>query len=477
LQPKIIKTYLMKRYSGLLLLMFAAVSLCTSCLKSDADEVTLYDDVAITNFYITSALSTVHTTASDGSDSTYATTDKTVANYPFVIDQLKGEIYNTDSLPSGINGAKMLCSWTGRNNAQAYLKSVTGDSVKYLLTTDTVDFSVPRMLYVISSSGQYSREYTVKVNIHKEDGDVFGWENKAAADAGIAGLEGMKALELNGQIYVFGVADGTTVGYVADKADGRRWTALQSNLNMVFAADAYKSTIIYDGAVYLKSGSSIFRAADGKTWEHVADADLKQLLGASTAEMYALSNDGRIMVSEDKGMSWKADSLYSDATMLPAEDISCSSVPFKYADGTDYVVLAGNRAATNASDAAAVVWRKQVDNSSATVAGKWTCMSDLAAAHQAPRLKNLTVVAYGDVYLAFGLEGIGANTDAAFEHIYCSRDMGITWKKNAVYVYPAALDTSATSMTVLVDSSYNIWLFCGGTGQIWKGRLNKMGWH
>ncbi len=467
----------MRRYSGLLLLMFAAVSLFTSCLKSDADEVTLYDDVAITNFYITSALLTVHTTASDGSDSTYVTTDKTVANYPFVIDQLKGEIYNVDSLPSGIDGTKLLCSWTSRNNALAYLKNEAGDSVKYLLTTDSVDFSKPRKLHVVSSSGQYSREYTVKVNIHKEEGDVFGWNKTAAADAGIAGLEGMKALELDGKIYVFGAAGGTTYGYVADKSDGTAWTVLPSSVKMKFAADAYKSAIVYDGAVYLKSGGFIFRAPDGETWEQVASAaELKQLLGASTTEMYALDNDGRIMVSKDKGASWKADTVYSDTGMLPAEDISCSSVPFKYTAGTDYVVLAGNRAAANTSDASAVVWRKQVDYSSATVVSKWTCMSDLSAMYQAPRLRNLTVVPYGDVYLAFGLEGIGANKEAAFEHIYCSRDMGITWKKTSVYVYPEALDTAATSMAVLVDSDYNIWLFCGGTGQVWKGRLNRMGW-
>jgi len=27
-----------------------------------------------------------------------------------------------------------------------------------------------------------------------------------------------------------------------------------------------------------------------------------------------------------------------------------------------------------------------------------------------------------------------------------------------------------------VDDDDNLWLFCGGTGQVWRGRLNKLGW-
>jgi hypothetical protein len=60
--------------------------------------------------------------------------------------------------------------------------------------------------------------------------------------------------------------------------------------------------------------------------------------------------------------------------------------------------------------------------------------------------------------------------------IYQSRDNGITWKYNPWYVFPDEFDSHATKVTATVDADNFLWLHCEGSGQVWRGRLNKLGW-
>jgi hypothetical protein len=63
-------------------------------------------------------------------------------------------------------------------------------------------------------------------------------------------------------------------------------------------------------------------------------------------------------------------------------------------------------------------------------------------------------------------------------NIFQSRDNGITWKvKEKVYAFPEHIgNTEAVTISSVVDKDNNIWLFCIGTGDVWKGRLNSAGW-
>ena len=41
---------------------------------------------------------------------------------------------------------------------------------------------------------------------------------------------------------------------------------------------------------------------------------------------------------------------------------------------------------------------------------------------------------------------------------------------------PENFDYSTTGVTVIKDDENYIWLYCNGTGQVWRGRLNRLGW-
>lgn len=220
-------------------------------------------------------------------------------------------------------------------------------------------------------------------------------------------------------------------------------------------------------------------------WKPAADAQqlpegIKKILGSSTTEMYALSTDNKLMVSYDKGVNWQADIVLDDADMLPTRDLSLISYPLTNTDSVDYVLLVGNREVNEQNnEAIAMVWRKVVDYSQNASVAAWSYMerNDINGDSLAlPRMQNLSIVKYDDGILAFGGDGIGSCDERAYYTIYQSRDNGITWKYNPYYDYPADFDRYADNVTATVDDDNFIWLHCQGTGQVWRGRLNKMGW-
>ena len=84
-----------------------------------------------------------------------------------------------------------------------------------------------------------------------------------------------------------------------------------------------------------------------------------------------------------------------------------------------------------------------------------------------PVLSGLTLIQYGDSFLAFGGD---------YRKVYVSRDKGITWKVSKYVTMPADFDYTTTGVQVVLDDDNFIWLYCKGTGQVWRGRLNRMGW-
>lgn len=465
----------MSKNIGHLCLLFAAATLLVSCLDTNyTDGVTLYDDIAITKFQITSANITKHTTSSKGEDSVYVVTDESVANYPFYIDQLRGEIYNVDSLPVGVDATKLLCEVSTKSNAMVFIENETRDSLKTLSSTDSIDFTNARYLRSYASDAKSYKSYKVTVNIHRESGNEFRW-SRLADNASIASLEGMRMAEVGGKMLLFGLEGGSTVVYSTALDDGNSWAKGQ----MSFDAGAYENMVQKGDTLFVLDGTALYYTTDGSAFNAVQGVSAPQrLLAAGTTELYGFGADGQIVASVDGGRTWSDDLVDSPADVLPAEDISSCTAPYVYVDSTDYVMLVGNRSSESfASDSTAVVWRKIVEYSKNSRKGKWIYMEpDSRDKYQLPRLDGLVVLGYGESKLALGRGGKGACSVAPFNQIYESRDGGITWLYNPSYVYPDGFDKTATSFAAAVDPYNNIWIVCSGSGQVWRGRLNSMGW-
>ncbi len=468
----------MKRNFGSLGLLFSALLLLASCLNDDNEETVLYSDAAITAFQITTANIYRHTTSSTGEDSTYMTTNTGMSAYMFDIDQSTGRISNTDSLPVGTDASKLLCSYTSKNNGVAAIKAVGSDSIKLLLTTDSTDFTTPRTVYVYSSDGAYMRTYTIEVNVHKEYADSFHWD-RLPDNAALAALTGMKAFTVGGKMVVLGTDGQQTI--VCSTADGSTWARTDAAL----AADAWQSAALKGDTLFIIDNNSLKYTTDGNAFTTVTGAEGLRLVGATTDELYAYDGTGGIVVSADGGHSWTSDDIDDDRTLLPTADVASCCVAFAHSDSTDYALVAGSRAgydhSTNRGDSLymdkAVVWRKIVERSGIKEQGKWTflCPEDISG-YPLPRLSSLNVFGYGENLMAFGGAGTGTCDKEAYGSFYVSADGGITWKSDSRYNVPSAFDKTAAAVAVAVSDDGHIWLVCGGTGQVWRGRLNKMGW-
>lgn len=468
----------MKRNLGSLGLLFSAMLLLASCLNDDNEETVLYSDAAITAFQITTAKIYHHTTSSSGKDSTYATTNTGMSAYMFDIDQNTGRISNTDSLPVGTDASALLCSYTSKNNGIAVIKAVGSDSIKLLLTTDSTDFTTPRTVYVYSSDGAYKRAYVIEVNVHKEYADSFRWD-RLPDNTALAALTNVKAFTVGGKVVVLGTNGQETA--VCSTSNGSTWTRAAISLD----ADAWKNATLKGDTLFIIDNNNLKYTIDGNTFATVTDANGLRLVGATTDELYAYDGTGGIVVSTDGGRSWTSDNIDDDRTLLPTADMASCCIAFAHTDSTDYALMAGSRAdydhSTDKKDLLykdkAVVWRKIVERSNIKEQGKWTFLCpESGSVYPLPRLSSLNVFGYDGNIMAFGGAGTGTCTTEAYSKFYKSSDGGITWKGESRFKAPTAFDKTATSVAVTTDGNGYIWLVCGGTGQVWRGRLNKMGW-
>lgn len=463
-------------------ILLSVALLAASCLGNNDDDYVYTDDTAITSFSLGTLNRVFHVTDSTGKDSTYTKT-LDCSGYKFYIDQATATVYNPDSLPVGTDASKALVTVGTKNSGVATLKSLTSDSLSYISSSDSLDFSKPRTVRVYSNSGLAYRDYTVHVNVHQEVADSFSWKQTATVEL-FKRMTGMEAVSLNGQLTVFGAVDGTTVA-VASTDGGVTWRQLTFNFNHTLSADAYKGVIVHDGYVYLVDGTQVLRSKDASDWETVASGlSLKMLVAASRTRFYAYDNASRLVASTDGCQTWTLCTLDDELSLLPTDNINAVCTALRTNTGADRVLLIGNRnAAEYASDASAVVWGKIDETDGGAEQQPWayyTVSGDNR--FYAPRLSGLQATTYDDGVALVGGKTLGGKSREAFDSVYVSRDGGVTWIGDTTIYVPTAFTEAMTATGTepvfgfTSDSDNFLWLVSGADGSVWKGRINRLGW-
>lgn len=435
-----------------LVVMALTVVTLSSCLKDDENvSYTTYDDTAITAFMVPKLNKYVHTTTKDGKrDSVYKSTF-VATGYAFTIDQQKGLIYNTDSLPYGTDITRVVCSMTALNGgtiALAYKSRAGRDSLVYYVNTDSIDFARLAGARVYSSKGDTYRSYTIRLNVHQQQGNEFSWS--PATVSPLAQVAGRKLVACGEDLYLLGEEGGHTAVF-------RRTGTTFEKLGADLGAGAYLNATALDGTLYVLDGGQLKTSADGRSWTAAAPAPaITRLIGAGTRKLYALSADG-IVASADKGATWTPESLDDEASRLPDTDLSL--VRLATADThTETLLLVGTR------DGQTQIWSKVEDATSASPA-PWTYYpADSYNAHTLPALPHLQVIAYDDALLATG---------GSLSTFYVSRDQGLTWFADDTYRFAAA---SEAAFALAADSSNVIYLTLAGDSQVWHARLARTAW-
>lgn len=465
---------MMKRNIFSIVLLLASAVLCTSCLDSD-NEYVYDDDAAITAFTLGNINQTFSCKTKDGlRDSSYV---KSVdfSSVKMTIDHLGGRIFNADSLPLGCDITKVLATASTRNSGMVGIKNVDSDTTRVFSSTDSIDYTKERELIVYSNSTRSSHRYKVTLNVHKEDGDKFVWTKLSnnTTEVGISALKGMRMVALPNNQLVLAGTDGT-VTRLYTSADGSQWS---QTTPATLDADAYQNLMTDGENALFISGGYLYTTTDGKSWTWTATTQ-KQLVAATTHHLFAYDAEGALNHSTDNGSTWtKEDIDTNDAAYLPQQNVSSAILALTTNSDSYRLIMQGSRDVTaHSTDTANVVWAKVIDPNDNTQ--PWICYygADSQAKYRLPRLAHLQMANSALGLVAFGGKGLGACKKEAHKMFWNSTDKGLTWQEDTVVTVPTDFASSNDALAFTIDANNYVWLVCGNSAQVWRGRLNKLGW-
>ena len=446
-----------RKFFAFIALITATLSL-SSCLSSDETTVEYTHDTANTAFSLGSLDRYTKTKA--GKD-TLLKANVRGSDYKFYIDQARRWIYNVDSLPCGVRDTAMLATISSKNSSPILLMDInkTDSVAAYYSSSDSINFSKPRLIRVYSSDYSAYAQYTVTVYVHKELPYEFKWHELAQNNSQLAAFSDLKAVACGDDIYVFGKTDEGTKVLKSAINDGSVWSSITMNVGL--SSDAYQSAVALDGKLYISDGGKVYASADAAIWTVVSDnADIKQLIGASSKNLYAYTATG-ISVSEDKGANWKAEKLDTDKAYLPKQNISMNVAGVLSAKDVENVMLLGTRDKA-LKDTVATTWLRTVDY--ANEDGQWNYLEiENNKSGKMPWLDQVITCAADTGFVALGSNG----------KWYKSQNAGLTWKQDKMVVLPAKFATEGR-FAFCRDNQHYYWII--RNGYVWRGRFNIDGW-
>lgn len=451
------------RLLNIITCLFITACVATSCLDDEEYDYEYSADASITAFSI-GDIETEYQATVDGKDTTLTAT-VTGTNYPFVIDQNQGLIYNVDSLPVGTDVSKVV----PEISADGYV-FIVAETDSIWEEGDSLDFRQPIQFKVMSMQGTYGRTYTAKVNVHQQDPNEMVWtrfESNFNAE-----IKAQKAVYFNRQIVVFAEQENQVAVTMASQDNGNQWTALQT-IDIPVKAD-YSSVIVWGESLYILAENELYQSTDGLHWTSagselrlsaltaaIASGNEKKLTGVTTDNLYAESNDGSTWTTYAAMPEDFAQGVYSYA-----------SYPLATNDALHRIVLMGQNDVEE--DSVNIVW------SQLATEHEWTPLSMEENNHECPNMENAGMIHYNGLLYAFGGPGKNGSSVEAFAHFYVSNDNGIGWDKVTEDVlfpedFTSLYNQAGGHYSFAIDDNHFVWFMWGNTGEVWRGRINKLG--
>ncbi len=386
--------------------------------------------------------------------------DKILANLDsvyFSIDLNNARIFNADSLPKGTDVSKLVVNISTASVRAVELfvnRGIKGDTVyNYLASqSDSIDFTNPVTLRITSQSGT-SRDYQVKVNVHKMIPDSLFWNETARTE-----LPTLLDLPVAQKTVLF---KDRAVTLTVD-ADGRASVAVSGNpaegwesqiVTLPAGADV-RSLTATENALYINDEDGNLYTTDAVDGQWVATGtSMTTLLGGYGSVLLGATVDANGLWSLG---SYPADAFASVAAPddFPVKGASAMIVYSSEWTQQNLGVIVGGRTATG----------QLIGNTWAFDGSKWARINMSTSIGQS---EGVTLVPYfafrtsanwtvtrQSVLLAIG--GKSA-TGATLKNIYVSFDRGITWSAAATTMHlPAYMPNFAFADGLVFDSTLSL---------------------
>lgn len=347
--------------------------------------------------------------------------------YKFTIDQLRGEIYNQDSLPVHADTIvdKILIKTLTTVSGIVTMKDKNGED-SIININDSMDFRKPVKIRVWSSEGlaefnkTKTKDYTITVRIHQFDPDSLNWEHKGTMDP--AATEAQKSVRLGDKAFTYNMQGGALK--VSASSDMITWnTQAVEGINQM-----PHSLMALNHCLLATVEKKLYVSEDGITWNPSDKIEgsvvtlISQLPIKGQDDIlltYIKEENGKQMmyaaqVSSSDEFS-KETSLGETDSRFPVENLSYATFP-KGKGFQNIVVGKHQPEITTTVDGkevpAAVSWG--FDGTT------WAEIGTTSSTGYCPGFNQPTVVFYNDLLYCRGEK---------FESIYVSDSEGFAWEK------------------------------------------------
>ena len=461
----------MKKYIYLLLATLFVPYLLTSCASNDDDDTELTENCIITGFTLGQLKRSMYMKTTAGMDSIYSTSFSGSV-FPMTINQHTLTIENQDSLPTRTRLDKVLTTVTF-DGVLLWRKAQLSEEDDTAWTTysnkDSLDLSQPLHFRVYSATGLSSRTYTVKLNVHQQDGDSTTWHNLGSVEA-LSQVQNRKLMLWGDSMYILGrKTDGTMLCLRRSEQLTDDWAPQP----VTGAEKAVPGTLqMMNSSLYMSTTDGrILTSTDALNWteDPLPAMDGLTLVGASDDYLYALCDR---KLYRGAGTTWTEERLDDSSENLPTEELN--SVLFTLPSEARCLMLVGSRKTT---DTTATIWTKSWAQDEETQEGWMYYTLNEANKYPCPMLKGLCIEYYDG-----GLQALGGRSRdgryAAMDSIFHSNDYGIAWKTYDGNDMPVdselrAQAQSATYFSTTVDRDNYLWVLVDQN--VWRGRINRLG--
>ena len=380
--------------------------------------------------------------------------------YKFSIDQLNHVIFNADSLPVG---ADTLLDKIAIDtfSASGYITSGLLDSI--VIVGNKADLTPainkPGLSFkIISNDGSRSQEYSLQINVHKEDPEAASWTQLAGLPAEFLAARStdQKVLVKDDELVALLRGDLLLKADISDAAS-YSW---QAYTMQGLPSDALlNSALCYDGWLYMMSQSGdVFNSEDGVAWQknETLSGGVMALLAAFADKLTAIKEvegENRFCLTTASSEEWVTGELVPEG--FPTGGVS--SDVYVSSTGVERAILVGT---PQAEDDRIVPWM--------TIDGDdWGAMTTNTS-YFCPPLDHPFVMYYNKFFYVLGNE-----LDGMYESMG-----GLVWGQSVgKFQLPEGVSGHQQYAMTVDDSNY-IWLLVIGDGdedtQLWRGRLNKL---
>jgi hypothetical protein len=393
-------------------------------------------------------------------------TSFSASTFEMTINQRDNTIENRDSLPYGSLLNRVIATIAFDGSSLAYREKGTEAWTSYN-STDSLDLTKPLELYLTSNDNQSSRIYTLKVNVHQQEGDSLVWKQCDTGNETLASLNDMKVFVLNNKLTVLGKKGADIV--LVERSDFETEGTWEETATTNLPATVDLQTLrMQEGILYLSTtDGQILSSTDAKAWESVGTIYSAGLtLIEKTKDFFYVISEGKLLRSLDAA-TWEEDLLDTDAAQLPVSEIRALSV--EQANGNSRIILVGQKEGCGN----AVVWNKMWNDSEKEEDAEWMFFP-ISPDNRipCPQLNHFNLLPYDGNCIAFGGTSVDGEHEA-LDAIYISKDYGITWRPNNGLHLPKELKGTKGCITSTVDENNFIWIITNA--QVWRGRLNRLG--